>query len=123
MSVSSLLDAHLEDAIEYLNNKNYIEAKKTLDVAKIMLRRNDNAQIAFKYSKIYHRYEEESKNHVSVDINDSKDIPMQKALDRLMESKKQLDETEITAKDTLKDSKEELSLSGRILKRMSTWWR
>lgn len=151
---SRLLDTHLDSVEESLDEKDFAEAKISLDVVKLMLKRNDNAQLALRYSKLYRRYEAELKAELTqvdgkehnagdpttVDKKIQTDITMQKGLDRLIEARRQLLESEEVAASTLTDLKEQrdklekiktnlkdtnegLSTSNKYLNRMMSWWR
>jgi len=147
---SRLLDSHLESVEEALDDKDFVEAYASLDVVKLMLKRNDNAQQALRYSKLRRRYDTELKteltktygpdNPANLDKKSQTDVTMQKGLDRLIEARRQLVESEEVAastltdlkiqreklektKSNLKDTNDGLSTSNKYLNRMMSWWR
>lgn len=143
--MSATLDNQLDVVEDFLDKTDLDSARKTLDLIKVLVKRNDNAALTLRYSKLYRRYEDELiKEITGVDKPDTKhtqtDVTLQHSLDRLVEARLHLEESEQVGASTLvelKSQREELKkiksniaetndklvASNKLLTGMSRWWR
>lgn len=139
----SRLKLELDNAEILLNKKDYKNVDDILRSIKVLLKRNDDPRLTLRYTKLHHRYEIELQTIHEEKYTTTKsqtDISMQSGLDKLIYARKQLYDTEGIAVSTLTElqeqrkslesaksnmisSNEELSMSKKIVNKLSAWWR
>ena len=137
---ANTLDNQLDIIDEYIETGHLYDAKLILDLIKPLIKRNDNPQIALRYSKTCRNYNASIKKELISD-KQTQTVPSENGnLDRLIEAKKQLEESEQVGRETLnhlqqqretlervkgnlKETNDGLNTSNKFLNRMSSWWR